>query len=144
VTVSPIYEAVSVLGGLHVGTLHGVNLKNVYLFPIGQNEDDSTEANREMVLSTDGTLRNLTVILIAEGLALADTDQFIVRKNRADTTLTITITDGDAAGTQYTSSNEIAVTAGDCISINMRHNDANPGGITLSFSWSLEYITPRP
>ena len=72
------------------------------------------EANREQIVPTGGTFKNLRIRLTSAPGA-GNSWTFTFRKNRADTSLTVTISGTDKEGSDI--SNTVSVVAGDQVSL---------------------------
>lgn len=100
----------------------------------GGNTVSTTEANREVVIAKACTLGNL---YIRTQDAQSGTGALVltIRKNAADTAVTVTISAGAAAGTFSDTSNTVAVAAGDRVAMKLA-NAASAGSAFIN-GWSL-------
>lgn len=72
----------------------------------------STEANAQGIVGSAGTLKNMRAI-VGPGTQDAGTQTYTLRKNAADTGITFTIVNTDAAGLLVTISGSLTVSAND-------------------------------
>ena len=99
---------------------------------------NTTEANRQHILPYAGTAKNL-YIRTTGAQPSAGNLVFKVRKNGADTALTITVVADEAAGTKTDTTNTVTFAVGDLICL----EGANGDGVDTSAlinQWSLEYV----
>lgn len=82
-----------------------------------------TEASAEIVAPRSGTLANLTVVTESAQPATGSL-VIMIRKNRADTALTLTIAANAAAGMFSDNTHSVAVAQGDKIAIKLTNNAA--------------------
>jgi hypothetical protein len=90
---------------------------------------NSTEANRQIVVPVAGTIKNLYV-LTSTTQPSTGTQVCLVRKNGANTSVTITIGANAVAGTFSDTTNSVSVSAGDKLSLQVQNN-ASTGGATI-------------
>lgn len=98
---------------------------------------NATENNVKTPLPAQGTLRALYV-QTSSAQGAAGTQVYTLRKNGADTALTLTVGAGAAAGTFSDVTHSVAVAAGDLLSVKVVNNDGSNNGATTA-SWSVEF-----
>lgn len=92
---------------------------------------NATEANRQCIVSTSGTLKNLYVATSTTqpaGGALT----FTLRKNGSDTALTLSIPASTAAGAFSDTTNAVSVSAGDLLSLKAANGSASTSAAIIS------------
>lgn len=114
---SMVFESSTIKESMVMGM--GIGLGNTvtrWVSFFGGSTASTTEIYTESLVSTPGTLRNLRVALTGPPGA-GNSYSFTVRKNGADTGLTVTISDSDTDGSDL--SNSVTVVAGDRITLKM-------------------------
>ena len=105
----------------------------------GQVTDNTTETNRQAVIPFSGTLKNLFVQTTTTQSATGSL-VFTIRKNGADTSVTLTVPAGGAAAVRSDLVNSVSVAAGDLISIKAVNNTAAAASATIK---SIAFIIER-
>lgn len=94
---------------------------------------NATEANRQNIISTGGTLRNLYIATSTSqpaGGSLA----FTLRKNGSDTGIVVTIAASTAAGTFSDTTNSVNVAPGDLLSLKAVNGSSSASAAIISAS----------
>lgn len=116
----------------NTGTIAG-STTNYLCIAGGTVASNATEANRQNIVSTAGTVRNL-YIATSTSQPSGGGLTFTLRKNGADTAITLTIAASAAAGTFSDTSNAFSVAAGDLLSLKAVNGSGSTSAAIISAS----------
>jgi len=126
-----------IYGGMFALTIPAATTN--FLAPCGLTTLNATETNRYYAVPIAGTLKNL-VVKTSGTQTGTGTLVITIRKNQANTSLTVTVSSGDGASPlKQDTTNSVSVAVGDLIAIQCVNNSAtSPSASIISIAFLLE------